>query len=89
MPRRILSGQKHKAPKTDSSLASIRRITKEENPPISESSRPYRVCTDNNPNNQRQILASNLKDLIKKGNIYPIKRLLQDPQAGSILKLEI
>lgn len=70
VPRRILSGQKHKAPKTDSSLASIRRITKEENPPISESSRPYRVCTDNNPNNQRQILASNLKDLIKKGNIY-------------------
>lgn len=68
--RRVLSGQKHQAPKAESSFVNVKRRTKGENPPISESSRPYRVCTDNNPNNQRQILASNLKDLIKKGNIF-------------------
>merc|ERR1711879_32174 len=65
--RSILSGHKHQAHKTDSSLANVRRRTKQENPPMRKSLRPYLVCTDNNPNNQRQILASNLKDLIKKG----------------------
>ena len=33
----------------------------------SSKSRLYRVCVDRNTNHQKRILASNLKDLMKKG----------------------